>query len=264
MRVMDTDYIKVTETPGVKASKEQIARLFQRYHFALSFCRNKEVLEVACGAGLGLGYLAKGALRVVGGDIDENNLRFAREHYQGRDNIELRALDAHKLPFEDKSFDVVLLYEALYYLANPELFVNECHRVLKEGGVCLIATVNKDWADFNPSPHSHRYYSAGELYQLLAQSFPKVSLYGAFKAEKSTFKDRLVSLLKRTAITLHIMPKTMKGKEIFKRVFFGKLVVIPPEVGDGMADYVAPVLIATEHPDTRHKVIYAVASRVKG
>ena len=61
------------------------------------------------------------------------------------------------------------------------------------------------------------------------------------------------------------MPKTMKGKEIFKRIFFGKLVVLPSEVGDGMADYVEPVIIiAAERPDTRHKVIYAVASRVKG
>ena len=78
---MVTDYTTVTETPGVKASKEQLERLFQRYNFALQFCQDKDVLAVACGAGQGLGYLARVAKRVVGGDIDENNLKFTQELY---------------------------------------------------------------------------------------------------------------------------------------------------------------------------------------
>jgi cyclopropane fatty-acyl-phospholipid synthase-like methyltransferase len=55
---MTPEYIHVTEIPGNKASAEQIERLYHRYHFASAFCQGKEVLEVACGAGMGLGYLA--------------------------------------------------------------------------------------------------------------------------------------------------------------------------------------------------------------
>lgn len=261
---MGTDYTTVTETPGIKASREQLARLYQRYHFALPFCREKEVLEVACGAGQGLGYIAKAAKKVVGGDIDENNLRFAREHYQGRDNIELHLLDAHKLPFADKSFDVVILYEAIYYLAHPEIFLDQCRRITKKDGILIICTVNRDWPDFNPSPYSTRYFSAPELYQLLKERFSNVQLYGAFETATDSITDKITSMVKRTAIALHLMPKTMKGKEIFKRMFFGKLAPLPAEIEEGMADYMAPVSIPVDSSNAQYKVIYAIAYASQG
>lgn len=256
---MAIDYTTVTETPGIKGSKEQLARLYQRYHFALQFCRDKEVLEVACGAGQGLGYMVKVAKRVVGGDIDENNLRFARERYGGRDGIGLLLLDAHRLPFDDRSFDVVILYEAIYYLAYPEIFLDECRRVIRKGGVLLISTVNKDWPDFNPSPYSTKYFSAQELYQLLSERLLDVQLYGAFQANMNSIKDKITSIVKRTAIALNLMPKTMKGKEIFKRLFFGKLVHLPAEIGEGMAKYVSPVPTPCDSPNFQDKVLYAMA-----
>lgn len=147
---MGIDYRTVTEVPEDRVTHEQFARMFHRYRFATNFCKGKDVLEIACGAGQGLGYLARKARRVVGGDCTENLIQSAREYY--KDRVELYLLDAHRLPFEDKSFDVVILYEAIYYLAQPEKFVAETRRVLREGGILLIATVNKDWSEFNPSP----------------------------------------------------------------------------------------------------------------
>ena len=188
---MAKNYTIVTELPGYRGSKEQLARLYQRYRFALQFCKDKEVLEVACGSGMGLGYLAKVAKKVIGGDIDKNILKYPIKHYSGRDKIELRQFDAQNLPFEDKSFDVVILYEAIYYLPEPEKFVSEAHRVLRDNGVLLICTVNKDWADFNPSPHSTKYFSAPELYFLVNQKFLKVELYGAFPASKKGIKTSI-------------------------------------------------------------------------
>lgn len=68
---MSENYTKVTELPDYKITREQLARLYQRYRFALKFCKDKEVLEVACGGGMGLGYLASVSKKVVGGDIDK-------------------------------------------------------------------------------------------------------------------------------------------------------------------------------------------------
>jgi len=92
---MSAEYLTVTETPGNKASEEQIARLRYRYHFASLLCREKDVLEAACGADMGLGYLGRIAKKVVGGDIDAKILAFAERHYIGRPNIEVRRFDAH-------------------------------------------------------------------------------------------------------------------------------------------------------------------------
>lgn len=256
---MAIDYTTVTELPGNRITREQMARMYSRYHFASKFCGGKDVVELACGAGIGLGYLAQKAKRVVGGDIDKNNLRFAQEYYLGRDNIDLGVLDAYKLPFKDSFFDVVILYEALYYLAQPERFIQEVHRILRREGMLIICTVNKSWSDFNPSPFSIKYFSAPELFSLLSQAFSKVELYGSFPGSPDRFRDKIISFIKKTAIVLNLMPKTMKGKEILKRVFWGRLLTLPPEIEEGMAEYYPPVPIPYDSPNFDYKVLYAVA-----
>ena len=255
------DYTTVTELPGQMASREQLGRLYHRYKFASEFCENRDVLEVACGAGQGLGYLKNFARRVVGGDVDENNLNFAISLYKKRQNIEVRTLDAQELPFEDKSFDVVILHEAIYYLAQPEKFLEESCRVLRDNGILLICTVNRDWSDFNPSPYSTKYFSAAELYQLLRQGFPRIELYGVFSTSSDSTVDQIVSLIKRLAVILHLMPKTMKGKELFKRIFFGKLYPIPEEIKEGMCKYIPAVPISHNSLTKQYKVLYAVAQK---
>lgn len=256
---MENSYVTVTEIPGIKGSHEQLSMLYTRYRFAARLCNGKTVLEVACGAGQGLGYLARFAKKVIGGDIDENNLQFAMERYRRRENIELRKIDAHQLPFEAGSFDVIVLYEAIYYLKNPDRFLEECRRVLSEKGIVLICTVNKDWSDFNPSPFSTRYFSCRELLELLRKHQFQVELYGAFTITKNALKDRVISTLKRAAVAFHLIPKTMKGKEILKRIFFGKLALLPPEVEEDMAQYTPPVPISLDASNSGYKVIYAVA-----
>ena len=101
---MPVDYSTVTEVPGDKASHEQLVRVFHRYRFAVDYCEDKDVLEVACGAGQALGYLARKARRVVGGDCTEKLVTSAKQYY--KDRVELYLLDAHQLPFRDSSFDV--------------------------------------------------------------------------------------------------------------------------------------------------------------
>lgn len=255
---MQNNYTTITELPGNKATNEQVKRLFQRYRFAREFIRDKDVLEVACGSGQGVGYIAKYAKKVIGGDIDDNNLKFAKEQYRQRGNIEIRNLDAHNLSFKDNSFDVVILYEAIYYLKDPEKFIEETYRILREEGVLIICTVNKNWSDFNPSPYSYKYFSIPELRSILNSNFTKVNFYGGFKVEPGDLKDNITSFIKRMAVKLNLMPKTMKGKELFKRLFFGKLHELPPEITDKLEKYEKPQPIPSGRPNSDFKVIYAI------
>ena len=250
------DYSTVTEVPGFQSSLEAASMMYTRYANAARLCEGKAVLEVACGAGQGLGYLGTRASRVVGGDYTNELLGVAYKHYDGR--VPLVQLDAHMLPFQDSSFEVIILYEAIYYLQRPEDFLDECRRVLQGKGVVLICTVNKDWSDFNPSPFSTRYFSTQELGQLLKEHGFGVELYGAFPVANGTAKDRIVSLIKRVAINLHLVPKTMKGKEVLKRLFFGKLAPIAPEITEGMAELFPLVALNGESNSSKYKVLYAV------
>ena len=154
---------------------------------------------------------------------------------------------------------MVILYEAIYYLAQPEKFVNEARRVLRDGGILIICIANKDWSGFNPSPYSHKYFSASELYELLKNGgFTDVTLYGDCQVNADTVKDKVISVIKQTAVKFHLMPKTMKGKEFLKRIFMGKLVPLPPEITDGMAEYTPPVPISHTTPNTQYKVVFAI------
>lgn len=236
---------------------EQLERMYTRYRFASEFCVGKDVLEVACGTGQGLGYLARQARSVTAGDLDERMVSHARDHY--KDSIEVRQFDAHNLPFGDGSFDVVILYEAIYYLAHPEGFIEEACRVLRDGGILIIGTVNKDWPGFNPSPYSNRYFSANELYALLKRKSFEVKLFADCPANTDGFKGRLIGAIKKTAVRLHLIPKTMKGKEKLKRLFFGKLIPLPPEITDDLGvAYSPPVSISHDSPNIPYKVLFAV------
>ena len=258
-----SDYSTITESPGLKATQEQVARIYQRYHFVRDLAEGKDVLEIGCGAGLGLGYLARYTKKVVGGDIEAKNISLAKQYYNGRPNITIDLMDAHNLPLPDGGFDLVLLFETIYYLNNPAKCISEGFRVLKEGGVFVVCTVNKDWEDFHPSPYTYKYFSVPELYELMKKNFQEVKLYGGFPTNTGGTKSEIASLIKRLAVKLHIIPRSLKGRAYLKRIFMGKLIPLPPEITEGMTYYEPPVPIPAERPNRNYKIIYAVAQKVE-
>ena len=256
-----TNYFSVTEVPGLKTSQEQLARLFQRYHFARELAASKDVLEIGCGAGLGLGYLAKYAKKVVGGDIEEKNISLAKKYYNGRPNITIELMDAHKLHLTSGSFDLALLYETIYYLKDSQKCIAEAARVLRENGVFIICTANEDWKDFHPSLYTYRYFSVPELYELMKKSFREVKLYGGFSVDQTGMRSEITSLIKRFAVKFNLIPGSLKGRAYLKRIFMGKLVSLPNEITEGMADYEPPVEIPPDRICRDFKIIYAIGKK---
>lgn len=256
---MKPDFTQVTEVTDEDVSKEQIQRMYTRYHFAKQYCYGKDVLELACGCGQGLGYLAKTAKNIIAGDYSERLLKIAKRHYL--DRMPLVQLDAQILPFKDKSFDVIILFEAIYYLKGYESFVRECVRVLRPHGTLLICTANKDLPDFNPSPYSYRYFSPSDFIDLLIPWGFHVKCFGDCPVNYHSLKKQILSLIKRTMVRLDLMPKTMKGKKLFKRIVFGKLVPLSPELTEDTSLRQLPCHIPSDKADTYHKVIFAVAQR---
>ncbi|HEV2489273.1 MAG TPA: class I SAM-dependent methyltransferase [Candidatus Acidoferrales bacterium] len=250
------DFASVTEQPGLPTTREGLSMLHARYAFAAGFCAGKNVLEVACGAGMGLGLLAKTASRLVAVDFSESLLRRVRKHYG--DRIPLLRLDAHSLPFNASSFDVILLFEAIYYLRNPLEFVRECRRVLRAGGVLLICTANPACPGFNRSPMSQRYFCAEELRSLLREFQFSPEIHGAFPWSADTLRDKSVAAIRSAAVRFHLVPRTMKGKALLKKVFYGRLTRIEDEVPEGMSTPVELHPIAAGENPARYKILFAL------
>lgn len=259
MTAEQIDFTTVSESQGTLISREAMDMARTRYTFAAELCRGKRVLEVACGPGAGLGMLAAQALRVVGADYTFSLLRQGAAHYKGR--IPLVRLDAGHLPFGADTFDVVVLFEAIYFLPDVPAFLASCHRVLGPGGTLVIGTVNPAWDAFNPSPHSTRYWSAEELDALArAQGF-KPELYAAFPASDASLRGQITAVVKRLAVRYHLMPRTMKGKAFLKRVAFGRLDRFPAELGAGTGTYHEPTALADARSASGFKVLYVKARK---
>jgi len=168
--------------------------------------------------------------------------------------------DAQALPFADTSYDVVILFEAIYYLPDAARFVAEARRVLRPGGTLLICSANREWAGFNPSPFSVRYYAARELKELLEANGFAVELRAGFPAdERRGAAGRLVTALRRVAVALRLVPRSMRGKAWLKRLFYGRLAVLGPELDAGAP--VRPLEPVQGFPVAGHKVLYAIGTR---
>jgi SAM-dependent methyltransferase len=255
--VTEVDFTQVVELPHHRATPEQLSMCYTRYWFARERARDREVLEVACGGGMGLGYLAAVARRVVGGDIDPKNLAFALETHKQKPNVVAQLLDAHALPFEEASFDLVILFDTIYFLGDARRFVGEAFRVLRPGGLLLVSTVNRNWTEFNPSHQATRYFTASELEALLQSAGFRVRTFAGFPAEKAGGRAAVVNTIRRLAAKWRLIPTNVRAKEMLKRLFVGRLAQFGAEVRDGMAPLEKLVPVDTAVADSgAFKILY--------
>ncbi len=250
--MLSQGYLAVTEAPGNGATGEQIAMLYTRYHLAAGLAKGGDVLEVACGPGMGLGYLAAKAKRVTGGDYDEQLLKMGRAHYGER--VPLIRLDAHTLPFERATFDLVILFEAVYYLREVERFLDEVRRVLRKGGALLICSANKERPGFRPSPFSAAYYSAAELRGLLTRHGFTAELYAAFPV-RPALRRTSRSAARWLANVIRLSPD---ARALARRILFGETLSFPLEVGEGMAEAAALTTLLDNAGASQFQVLYAI------
>lgn len=98
--------------------------------------RDKEVLEIATGPGLLAKHVAFAAKRMIATDYSEGMIREARKG-KCPENLKFEIADATQLPYADKSFDVVLIANALHVMPEPEKALGEINRVLRKDGLLI-------------------------------------------------------------------------------------------------------------------------------
>lgn len=136
-----------------------------RYMLASGLVRPGDtVLDVACGLGYGAHVIAQNsrAARVTGIDIDAGSIAHATALFGDDPRVEFRAGDAMDLShIPDASVDLVVSFETLEHVPDPQRALREFERVLTPGGR-LIASVPNDWTDesgTDPNPHHLHVYT---------------------------------------------------------------------------------------------------------
>ncbi|MBH74253.1 MAG: hypothetical protein CL896_00485 [Dehalococcoidia bacterium] len=257
---MADPFAELTERPNMLATRQQLSMLSTRYNLAASMSSKKDVLEVACGPAIGLGMLQATDARVIGGDFSRILLKEGRTHYQ--ETIPLLQLDAEHLPFKSDSFDLVILFEAIYYLPNPACFFAEAERTLRKDGTIVVCSANKERSGFVPSPHAKNYYSGKELYSLLNNQHFTVNLLAGFPISTNRFVDLTRNTIRTFLRSLNLIPKTLKGRELLKRVAYGKLQKIGSEID---RDLLPPEPLIPVDPNedlSNYAVLYAIGNKM--
>ena len=98
--------------------------------------KGKDVLELATGPGMIARHIAPLANHVVATDFAPKMIETARKA-KNPENVRFEVADATSLRFMDKSFDVVVIANALHIIPNPEKALAEIRRVLKDDGVLI-------------------------------------------------------------------------------------------------------------------------------
>jgi 2-polyprenyl-3-methyl-5-hydroxy-6-metoxy-1,4-benzoquinol methylase len=151
------------------------------YDEAVKHAAGRDVLDVGCNTGYGTIRFAPVAGRVVGVDVSPRAIEAARERsHDGRP--EFIQTSGFELPFAAGSFDLVTSFQVLEHVPEAAVFLRELARVVRPGGLVILATPNAatrlypgmtPWNRF----HVHE-YRADELADLLGTVFAGVKVLG--------------------------------------------------------------------------------------
>lgn len=110
-----------------------------------SGCRRAtSILDVGCGIGGSTLYLAaRFQAKAVGISLSPLQVRRARERARAAgqaDHVIFEVADAMAMPYDDGRFDLVWSLESAEHMPDKAAFLQECCRVLRPGGLLIMAT----------------------------------------------------------------------------------------------------------------------------
>ena len=109
------------------------------YELIRPVVKDKTVLEVATGTGLIAKHIVKSAAHIEATDASPEMITEAkRGNYSAK--LRFSVQDMFSLPYASKSFDVVIVSNALHIVPQPEKSLREIKRVLKDDGVLIAPT----------------------------------------------------------------------------------------------------------------------------
>jgi ubiquinone/menaquinone biosynthesis C-methylase UbiE len=147
------------------------------FHLLEGKSSQSKLLEIGAGMGENTRLLLDMSFDVTSTDISSKSVEVMKERFSKYSNFSAKVADMEKLPFNNKSFDVVCSAGSLSYGDN-EVVMNEIHRVLKNGGVMIAV----DSLNNNPIYRLNRYmhYLKGNRSRNTLTRMPTISLINKY------------------------------------------------------------------------------------
>ena len=123
-------------------------------------------LDIGCSSGVIASSLEDHFSRVIGIDIDQEAIQYARVHHASS-RVQFLIGDAMAIPFREKAIDLVICNHIYEHVPDAKQLMEEIYRVLKKGGVCYFAAGNRrmileghyhlPFLSWLPKPMAHLY-----------------------------------------------------------------------------------------------------------
>jgi 2-polyprenyl-3-methyl-5-hydroxy-6-metoxy-1,4-benzoquinol methylase len=113
------------------------ARLLRRHRIE-KYKEKGCILDVGCGRGVFLDVMRKHGWEVAGTEYTRESAENIKKNY----NVNVVIGNPGEWGFPSGSFDVVTMNHVLEHMPAPETAIDECSRVLKKGGLLVVAVPN--------------------------------------------------------------------------------------------------------------------------
>jgi ubiquinone/menaquinone biosynthesis C-methylase UbiE len=126
--------------------------------------------------------------KITGIDPNTESLNLAREKYPGVSFLEM---EAEKLGFKNKTFDVASISMALHHLPDVQIALKEMQRVVKPGGWIIVNELYSD--NLNPAQETHK------MYHHFRSEIDRLT---GFSHNKTFRKSEILDMVKKSGINI--------------------------------------------------------------
>ena len=219
---------------------------------------NHHVLDVGCGSGqTACDIVSTFGSKVIGIDISEIMIEKAHKRAKKQnvqDETDFRVADIFTLPFDDESFDAVILESVLTPLQGDKTkAINEIFRVLQPSGIFGIneSVFAKDVPPeifdlFTEHPAFHGYFTSESLGSLLKECGFNIMQINDVKASEAPSAARGMGVRGILSFIFRGFPKIIKKLLTDSR--FRRAQKIDDQITKLMKEYGGYVLIIAEKP----------------
>jgi 2-polyprenyl-3-methyl-5-hydroxy-6-metoxy-1,4-benzoquinol methylase len=124
-------FVGVVET-AITVSRQLRRRRIEKY------MGKGRILDIGCGRGVFLDEMRKHGWKVAGTEYNEDTAESINKRY----NVNVVTGNPEDWGFPPGSFDVVTMNHVLEHMSAPEKAIDECSKVLREGGLIVLAVPN--------------------------------------------------------------------------------------------------------------------------
>ena len=159
----DTFYDNTPFEYGYSSKEEIVSNMNPNLREIIVENKDKIICDIGCGCGRNLLFTSKYASKLIGVDLSEESLEFAKKFVQA-ENLELKLGNNLDIPLESNFSDLVISDGVCHHTGDTVGAFKECVRILKPGGNLYLAVYKK----YRYYPFLYKYI--GSVLRLLNKS----------------------------------------------------------------------------------------------